>query len=148
MNINDIIQVVVTKVEPGYVKVDYNGHEETLQITELTWRYGRVNPEDYVRVGQSIRVKVIAVLGDRFSVSMREAALGGNPWENPPKKGEVYFSPVVFVADYGYFFELAYYCQALMKIENVKGDYQIGDRVKVVVSKVDLERNRVEVLPE
>jgi ribosomal protein S1 len=78
---------------------------------------------------------------------MREASLGGNPWDNPPKIGEEFFAPVVFVTDYGYFFELTYFCHALMKSDNVNQKLQLGDRVKVRVSKVNIESRQVEVVP-
>lgn len=147
MKVNDLIEVKVTKVEPGYIKVEYEGRDATLQITELTWKPGRVTSSDYVTEGQVIRVKVTAVAGEKFGVSLREAALGGNPWLDPPKVGEEFFAPVVRVAEYGYFFELTYYCHALMKAEYMTRKLQMNDRVKVKVSQVEVERKRVEVVP-
>jgi ribosomal protein S1 len=147
MEVNQIIEVVVTKVEPGYVKVDYVGRSATLQITELTWKPGKLDSTDYVGVGQRIRVKVIAVAGQEFSVSLREASLGGNPWSSPPKVGEEYFAPVVNLTDYGYFFEITYFCHALMMAEYASDNFQLGDRVKVKVASVNAERKRVELLP-
>ncbi len=146
MEVNQIIEVAVTKVEPGYVKVKYEGRSATLQITELTWKPGKLDSADYVCVGQKIRVKVNAVAGNDFSVSLREASLGGNPWSSPPKQGEVFFAPVVKVTDYGYFFEITYFCHALLMKENAPITYQLGDRVKVKVSTADSERKRVELV--
>ena len=147
MEINQIIEVVVTKVEPGYVKIDFEGRSATLQITELTWKPGKLDSSDYVSVGQKIRVKVIAIAGQEFSVSLREASLGGSPWSEPPRVGEEYFAPVVNVTDYGYFFEITYFCHALMMKENAPNNFQLGDRVRVKVSSADLERKRIELLP-
>ena len=147
MEEGEIIEAEVQEVHPGYIKIEYEGKSATLQITELTWKPGLVDSSRHANVGQKLRVKVIKILGDAFSVSMREASLGGNPWDNPPKIGEEYFAPVVFITDYGYFFELTYFCHALMKSENVNQKMQLGDRVKVRVSKVNLERRQVEVVP-
>jgi ribosomal protein S1 len=147
MEVNQLIEVTVTKVEPGYVKIDYEGQPATLQVTELTWRPGKLDSSDYVSVGQKIRVKVNAVAGNEFSVSLREALLGGNPWDMPPKEGEVFFAPIVNVTDYGYFFEITYFCRALLLKENAPKQYQLGDRVKVKVSVVELNRRKVEVVP-
>lgn len=146
MEINQVIEVNVTKVEPGYVKVDYAGDSGTLQITELTWKPGKVDSSDYVSVGQRIRVKVNAVSGREFSVSLRQALLGGNPWDNPPEEGEVFFAPVVNITDYGYFFEISYFCHALLLSDKQIEKYQLGDRVKVKVISVDTNNKKVELV--
>lgn len=146
MELGQIIDVTVTKVEPCYVKIDYDGRSATLQITELTWKPGKLDSSDYVKVGETIRVKVIAIAGDQFSVSLREACLGGNPWNDPPNVGERYFAPVVNVTGYGYFFEITYFCHALLLAENSIDKYQLGDRVNVEVSSIKLSPYRVEVV--
>lgn len=38
MEVDQIIEVLVTAVNPGFVKVDYEGRPATLQATELTWK--------------------------------------------------------------------------------------------------------------
>ncbi|MBB6523019.1 S1 RNA-binding domain-containing protein [Pseudoteredinibacter isoporae] len=144
MRVNDIIEVVVIQVEEGFVKVDYHGKLAILQITELTWRAGKIAPEDYVNVGDVVRVKIIKVDGDLFSVSLKEAQAGGNPWRGL-SVGDQYLSPVVLKADYGYFFEITYFCHALLKIENASRDYQLGDRIRLEVSDINYERKRVYV---
>lgn len=146
MKVNQIIEVTVTKVEPGYIKIDYEGRSATLQITELTWKPGKLDSSDYVKVGQNIRVKVTAVAGNEFSVSLREACLGGNPWNDPPNVGEQFYAPVVAVTEYGYFFEITYFCHALLLLENALKNYQLGDRVNVKVSSVELDRKKVELV--
>lgn len=146
MEVNQIIEATVTKVEPGYVKIEYEGRPATLQITELTWKPGKLDSADYVKVGQNVRVKIIAMAGNEYSVSLRQACLGGNPWNNPPEVEDIFFAPVVFVAEYGYFFEITYFCHALLLRENTPDTYQLGDRVNVKVSSVDLSNNKVEVV--
>lgn len=147
MNIGDLIYVKATKVTPSYIKVSYSGKESTLLITELTWKAGKIDPEDYVKEGQTIRVRVTAIKGEKYSVSMREALLGGNPWAKPPKQNETYFSPIVYVTEYGYYFELAYFCRGLMLRENAPENLQIGDRLVVRVMSVDLDRKIIMVIP-
>jgi ribosomal protein S1 len=146
MEVEQIIEVTVTKVEPGYVKIDYEGRPATLQITELTWKPGKLDSADYVKAGQKIRVKVIAIAGNEYSVSLKQACLGGSPWDNPPEIGDKFFAPVVFVADYGFFFEITYFCHALLLRVNTPDSYQLGDRVNVEVSFVDLKRHKVELV--
>ncbi len=51
IEVNQIIEVLVTKVQPGYVNIEYEGRSAILQITELTWKPGRLDSSDYVSVG-------------------------------------------------------------------------------------------------
>ena len=146
MKINDVITVLVTKVHPSYVRVEYQGKEAILQITELTWKAGKIISADYVKEGDDIRVKVIDVEGDKFSVSMRQASLGGNPWLSAPQVNDEFFAPVVAITDFGVFLELSYYCHGLLRSDNLNQNFQLGDRIKVRVVFSNPDRQRVEVI--
>ena len=147
MELNQIIEVNVVEVNPSYVKIEFEGRQATLQITELTWKAGKIDSSDCVAIGQKIRVKVIAIQGKEYSVSLREASFGGNPWRDALKVGEEYFAPLVGITEYGYFFEISYFCHALMLKENAPEDLQLGDRIKVKISSSNPERQRIEILP-
>jgi len=146
MKINDVIKVLVTKVHHSYVKVQYQGKESTLQITELTWKTGKLDVSQYVKEGEEIRVKVIKLDGERFSVSMKQALLGGDPWLNAPHVGDEFFAPIVSITDYGVLLELSYFCRALLLRENISQEYQLGDRITVKVVSSNPERQRIEVI--
>lgn len=146
MEVDQIIEVLVTAVNPGFVKVDYEGRPATLQATELTWKPRALDSSEYVKVGQRIRVKVTAISGNSYSISLRQALLGGNPWDKPPRVGDHFFAPVVGITDYGYFVEITYFCHALLLSENTPDQYQIGDRIETIVSSVDLSRHRVQLV--
>lgn len=143
MKEDEIIEVNVKEVHPGYILVEHKGLPATLQVTELTWKPGIVNPNDYVSAGESISVKVLKVTGDRYSISLREAAPEGNPWRNPPKIGEVFHSKTSVVADYGYFFDITDYCRALLLKTDTNRSYEVGDSETVVVASIDLESHKV-----
>jgi len=146
MKQGDIIEVQVKEIHPGYIKIDYQGRDATLQIVDLTWKPGPVNPDDFVSVGDCIKVKVTKVVDDRFSVSLKEALPGGNPWLNPPRVGQVYRSKVSVVTEYGAFFDITSYCRALLHIDNMNKQYKVGDIDNVKVKYVDVERQRVELI--
>ncbi|WP_044616191.1 hypothetical protein [Gynuella sunshinyii] len=105
-----------------------------------------MNPNDFVAVGDFIKVKVTKIIGDRFSVSLREAQPGGNPWLDPPKVGQVYRSKVGVVTEYGAFFDITSYCRALLHIDNMNKQYMVGDIDNVRVKYVDVEKRRVELV--
>ncbi len=141
MEINDLIKVKVTRVEPGFVLVDYHGREATLQQTELTWKAGVVFPKDFVKEGEEITVRVIAKDGERFSPSLKRVK--ENPWDSPPEIGKEYKSPVTMVTDYGYFINIEYYCNALLTSQQSKRNHSLGELVKVKVTEVNANQQKV-----
>ena len=141
MEINDLIKVIVTKVEPGYVLVNYCGQETTLQQTELTWNAGPVYPNEFVKEGEEITVRVIAKDGERFSPSLKH--VNENPWEKPPEIGKFYQSPVMMVTEYGYYINIEYYCNALLTMEHSQSPHSLGDLVDVKVIEVNVEKHTV-----
>lgn len=141
MNINDLIPVKVTKVEDGFVLVNYNGQEATLQQTELTWNAGRVIPQEHVMEGQEIIVRVIAVEGKKFRPSLKQVK--ENRWNTPPELGKEYYSPVSMVTEFGYFVKVEYFCNALLLKENSKCSHSENDLIRVKIISVDADRNRV-----
>ncbi len=143
MRVDDFIDVTVKKVHPSYVLIDYEGAEATLQITELTWNAGRFVPHDYVQEGQQITVVVTAMFDDRFSVSLKRVHPEDDPWFDPPEIGMQLKSPVVVVADYGYFFELSKNLHGLLLSENASQQYAQNELVYVRIKEVDTQKKRV-----
>jgi len=143
MEINDLIKVKVTRVEEGFVLVEYHGQEATLLQTEITWNAGLVNPKDFVKEDEEITVRVIAVNEEKFSPSLKQ--VNKNPWNNPPKIGSEYNSPITVVAEYGYFVKIEFYCNAILLLENSKHHHSLSDVVNVRVIEVDISQNNVMV---
>lgn len=57
--------------------MNVEGIEGLVHISEISWE--RVNnPSDYVKVGQTIEAKIIAIDKDRLSLSMKQ--LTEDPW--------------------------------------------------------------------
>ncbi|PWQ95192.1 S1 RNA-binding domain-containing protein [Leucothrix arctica] len=144
MEIGGLIRVTVNRVEEGFALVDYKGHEATLQQTEFTWDAGLVEPSDFVKKGDEITVKVIALKNERFSISLKQVI--ESPWNSSPKINNEYNSPVIMVAEYGYFVKIEQHCNALLQIENSKQKHSLHDRVNVKVIGVDISKEKVLVV--
>ena len=138
---NDLIKVKVLKVSEGFALVDYRGKQGTLMQTEITYDAWPTKVDDYVKVGDEIIVRVIAVDGKKFSPSLKQ--IGKNPWEDPPVLGDIYSAPVVFVTDYGFFVRITNYCNALLLTENSFENHEVGDVVAVQITNVDTLREKV-----
>ena len=145
MKEGDIIEVSVTEVNPGYILIEYNEKPATLQVIDLTWKPGRVNPKDFVSVGDHVKVKVTKVIGEKYSVSLREALPNGNPWNKPPKIGERFQGKVSVVTDYGYFFDITEYCRALLHKDDATKTYKIGEPEILIVKSIEIKLRKVEL---
>ena len=77
LKVGDVIKGVVTGVVDFGVFVNIDGIEGLVHISEISWE--RVNnPSDYVKVGDTIDAKIIAIDKERLSLSMKQ--LVEDPW--------------------------------------------------------------------
>ena len=77
LKVGDTIKGVVTGVVDFGVFVNVDGIEGLVHISEISWE--RVNnPSDYVKVGDQIEAKIIAIDKERLSLSMKQ--LVEDPW--------------------------------------------------------------------
>ena len=143
MKVGQLIDVTVTEVHSGYASVDFQGKAATLQLTEITWKTGSLCLFDYVQIGKKIRVKVIAILGEAFSVSLKQACPDGNPWDKSPQVGDQFIASISLVIDYAYWLEITYFCRALLPLEHTSETYEAGDKLHVEVTSVDRAREHV-----
>ena len=75
--VGDTVSGVATGVVDYGVFVNVEGIEGLVHISEISWE--RVNnPNDYVKIGQAIEAKIIAIDKDRLSLSMKQ--LSEDPW--------------------------------------------------------------------
>ena len=71
LKMGDVIKGVVTGVVDFGVFVNVEGIERLIHISEISWE--RVNnPSDYVKVGDEIEAKIIAIDKERLSLSMKQ----------------------------------------------------------------------------
>ena len=142
LSVGNTIEVVVKTVNDGFAIVEYQGVTATLVDIELTYEVGSiVKVSDFVSVGEKHTVKITAVDGDRYSVSLKQ--MNKNPWLNPPKVGEKYNAPITMVTDYGYFIKIEWFCLGLLLNENAKAIHAQGETVSVVITRSEAEKKRV-----
>ena len=119
LSVGDTVKGVVTGVVDFGVFVNVDGIEGLVHISEISWE--RVNnPSDYVKVGDQIEAKIIAIDKERLSLSMKQ--LVEDPWlsevENL-KKGDKVEGTVTRITPFGAFVQISPAVEALVHVSEL-----------------------------
>src|SRR5437867_7425910 len=83
LKVGDEVEGVITGVIDFGAFVNVQGIEGLIHISEISWE--RVeDPKKYVKVGETIKAKIIAIDKDRLSLSIKQ--MSDNPWLSEVKK--------------------------------------------------------------
>ena len=119
LKVGDTVKGVVTGVVDFGVFVNVDGIEGLIHISEISWE--RVNnPSDYVKVGDTIEAKIIAIDKERLSLSMKQ--LVEDPWlsevENL-KKGSKVEGTITRITPFGAFVQISPAVEALVHVSEL-----------------------------
>lgn len=148
--IGDTVTGVVTGVVDFGVFVNVEGIEGLIHISEISWE--RVNnPSDYVKVGQTIEAKIIAIDKERLSLSMKQ--LTKDPWLDEVeqfKPGEKVEGTVTRITPFGAFVQLSPAVEALAHVSELGGDgtdpekvFTLNERKEFTVLDIDKENRKI-----
>ena len=148
--IGDTVTGVVTGVVDFGVFVNVEGIEGLIHISEISWE--RVNnPSDYVKVGQTIEAKIIAIDKERLSLSMKQ--LTKDPWLDEVeqfKSGEKVEGTVTRITPFGAFVQLSPAVEALVHVSELGGDgtdpekvFTLNERKEFTVLDIDKENRKI-----
>ena len=148
--IGDTVTGVVTGVVDFGVFVNVEGIEGLIHISEISWE--RVNnPSDYVKVGQTIEAKIIAIDKERLSLSMKQ--LTKDPWLDEVeqfKPGEKVEGTVTRITPFGAFVQLSSAVEALVHVSELGGDgtdpekvFTLNERKEFTVLDIDKENRKI-----
>ncbi len=128
--VGDSVTGVATGVVDYGIFVNVEGIEGLVHISEISWE--RVNnPSDYVKVGQTIEAKIIAIDKDRLSLSMKQ--LTEDPWMSEVdqfKAGDSVEGTVTRITPFGAFVQISPAVEALVHVSEL-GDGDSADPEKV-----------------
>lgn len=151
LKIGDTVTGVATGVVDYGVFVNVEGIEGLVHISEISWE--RVNnPSDYVKVGQSIEAKIIAIDKDRLSLSMKQ--LTEDPWMSEVdqfKSGDKVEGTVTRITPFGAFVQISPAVEALVHVSELgDGDasdpekvFTLNERKEFVVLEVEKEARKI-----
>ena len=121
-----------------------------MHISEISWE--RVNnPNDYVKVGQSIEAKIIAIDKDRLSLSMKQ--LSEDPWMTEVdqfKAGDTVEGTVTRITPFGAFVQISPAVEALVHVSELGGDgadpekvFTLNERKEFIVLDIEKESRKI-----
>lgn len=149
--IGDSVSGVVTGVVDYGAFVNVDGIEGLIHISEISWE--RVNnPSDYVKVGQNIEAKIIAIDKDRLSLSMKQ--LTQDPWLTEVdkfSKGDKVEGTVTRITPFGAFVQISPAIEALVHISELGGGsdadpekvFTLNERKDFVILDIDKDSRKI-----
>lgn len=119
LSVGDVVKGIVTGVVDFGVFVNVDGIEGLIHISEISWE--RVNnPADYVKVGDTVEAKIIAIDKERLSLSMKQ--LVEDPWLSEVadlKKGSKVEGTVTRITPFGAFVQISPAVEALVHVSEL-----------------------------
>ncbi len=119
--------------------------EGLVHVSEISWKKVGV-PSEVVKLGDKVKVKVIALKDGKIALSMKQAEK--NPWNDVEKKYKVedkISGKVVRMSDFGAFVELEPGVEGLIHITKIPPTQkvEVGQEVKCVIEEVNLKDKRI-----
>lgn len=151
LKVGDEVEGIVTGVIDFGAFVNVDGIEGLIHISEISWE--RVeNPRDYLKTGETVKAKIIAIDKDRLSLSLKQ--MQEDPWLKEVKafkKGEVVEGKVTRITPFGAFVQLSPAVEALVHVSEMSDDdgadpekiFQLNEKKKFKVIDIDTENRKI-----
>ena len=133
----------------AFIKFGEDGLEGLIHISELDWQLIE-DPADIVKVGEKVQAKVISIINDKVSLSLK--ALKKDPWndiEEKYKKGDVVEGKVTKFNPFGAFVQISPQIQGLCHISefgtkiNMESALKIGGTYKFQILTIDPKEHKM-----
>lgn len=153
LKVGDSVKGLVTGVIDFGAFVNVDGIEGLIHISEISWE--RVeDPRDYVKTGQEIEAKIIAIDKDRLSLSLKQ--MQEDPWVKEVKafkKDEVVEGKVTRITPFGAFVQLSPAVEALVHVSEMGSDdadavnpeevFKLNEKKQFKVLDIDTEARKI-----
>ncbi|HET8991816.1 MAG TPA: S1 RNA-binding domain-containing protein [Candidatus Saccharimonadales bacterium] len=151
LNVGDVVEGVITGVIDFGAFVNVDGIEGLIHISEISWE--RVdNPRNYVKVGETIKAKIIAIDKERLSLSLKQ--MTEDPWLEQVKafkKDDVVEGKVTRITPFGAFVQLSPSVEALVHVSEMSDDedidpeklFQLNEKKQFKVLDIDTENRKI-----
>lgn len=151
LKIGDVKEGNVSGLVKFGLFVAFDGLEGLVHISEIAWGHVK-NPAEYAAIGDTVKVKVIGMDGEKLSLSIKQ--LTKDPWEEIAERypvGRRVSGTVVRFADYGAFLKLEKDINGLVhlteiahhKVTDPAEVLTIGQKVDAQVINIDVDERRI-----
>ena len=148
------VEGIVKNITDYGAFVDLGTTDGLIHLTDISWK--RINhPSDYLKIGQTVKVKVLKFSPESSKISLGIKQLTKDPWKDIEKKykeGKNYIGKVSKITDYGAFIELEDGIEGLIHVSEMTWDkkknnpseiVKMGDKVDVMVLELDLDKRKL-----
>lgn len=151
LTIGDSVKGTITGVVDFGAFVNVSGIEGLVHISEISW--DRVeNPSDYVKVGEVIEAKIIAIDKDRLSLSIKQ--MQEDPWVKEVdnyKKGDTVKGKVTRITPFGAFIQISKAVEALVHISELGDEdsvdpeeiFKLNEEKEFSIIDIDKENRKI-----
>lgn len=151
LKVGDVVEGVVTGVIDFGAFVNVDGIEGLIHISEISWE--RVeDPRKYVKVGETVQAKIIAIDKDRLSLSLKQ--MSEDPWLKQVKafkKGDIVEGKITRITPFGAFVQLSSAVEALVHVSEMGDDdnvdpekvFQLNEKKQFKVLDIDTEARKI-----
>jgi len=155
IEIGKMYKGIVTSISSYGAFVDIDGVQGLLHISGMTWERDK-KPEDIVKVGQEIKVKVQEFDKENKRLKLEYDKKGANPWNKFAEKYNVNDIVTVKVANlmpFGAFVKIDKGVEGLVHISQISEKriakpeevLKVGQKVNAKIINIDLENKKVEL---
>jgi len=135
------------------VFVDLGGMDGLIHVSELSWKHVD-NPNDIVKIGDEVEVKVLEIDGDRERISLSLKATQQDPWQafaQGHAVNQLVYGRVTKIVPFGAFVQVGDGIEGLVHISemsshHVEAPEQVvtpGEELWVKIIDLDLARRRI-----
>jgi len=151
LKVGDVVEGVVTGVIDFGAFVNVQGIEGLIHISEISWE--RVeDPRDYVKVGENLKAKIIAIDKDRLSLSLKQ--MTEDPWLKEVKafnKGDIVEGKITRITPFGAFVQLSPSVEALVHVSEMSDDetvdpqqiFKLNEKKQFKVLDIDADARKI-----
>src|SRR5580700_11152873 len=151
LKVGDEVEGTITGVIDFGAFVNVDGIEGLIHISEISWE--RVdNPRNYVKVGETVKAKIIAIDKDRLSLSLKQ--MSEDPWLAEIKafaKGDVVEGRVTRITPFGAFVQISPSVEALVHVSEMSDDeavdpeklFRLNEKKQFKVLDIDSESRKI-----
>ena len=153
LEVGDIKDGKISSIVNFGAFVDIGGMDGLVHVSELSWRHVE-NPNEIVKVGDPVTVKVLEIDNDKERISLSIKQVTEDPWldfELNFKENDVVDGDVTKVVPFGAFVTIGNGVEGLVhvseisseKIESPELTLAIGQNVKIKILELDIPKRRV-----
>ncbi len=151
--VGSIVKGVVKEFENygAYIELE-DGIEGFLHVADISWTQKFAKPEEALRKGQKLRLKVLKIDKKKRLLDLGLKHLSPNPWDEIEAKippGTHLKAPIKQITDKGVVVEVDKGLDGFVAVSHLqkKGDpaknYQVGEELNLQVMKIEPKRKRI-----